>query len=129
MFHQPWTSSRGISRRETHGMQHAEPVDAVGGDQDVLADDVHRALVGGPEPEIRQSGIGRGVVSGEGDVVDERVEPDIGDEVGVEGDLDAPAQALFRAGNAQVGAGIALQALSSSDFAECGDHASGVASR
>jgi hypothetical protein len=103
-------------------MQHAEPVDAVGGDEDVLADDVHRALVGGPESaKSGKSGIGRGAVSGEGHIVDERVEPDVGDEVGIEGNFDAPAQAFLRAGDAEVGAGIALQRVEQLGFAERGE--------
>ena len=39
---------------KAHGVEHTEPVNAVGGDQDIFADDVHRAAVSGPEGgEIR----------------------------------------------------------------------------
>ena len=81
-----------------------------------------RALVGGPEAvEIREVGVVRGVVAGEGDVVDQRVEPDVGDEVRIEGDLDAPAQAFLRAGDAEVGAGVSLERVEQLGFAERGE--------
>ena len=42
------------------------------------------------------------VGGGDADVVDERVEPDVGDEIGVEGQGNAPVQPRRRAGDAQV---------------------------
>ena len=85
--------------REAGRVQHDGPIDGVEFD-DVLADDVD---VGGPEGEGRLGhGGGRGgeaegmedggvaMVSGDGDVVGEGVEPDVGDPVRGEGQRDAP---------------------------------------
>ena len=88
---------------------------------------MHGAAVGGPEfGEVRQTGIRRGLVAGEGDVVDERVEPDVGDEILVEGKLDAPLEAFLGAGDAEVDAGIAFQRVEQLGLAEGGDDDFGV---
>ena len=67
--------------------------------EDVFADDMHGGPAGFEEREVSPGG---GVVACEADVVRQSVEPDIGDEVGVEGKFDAPGEAGLRAGNAQV---------------------------
>ena len=64
--------------------------------EDVLADEVVRR-----GPEAFEARI-RGAVAGCGDVIGQRVEPDVGDVLRVEGQLDAPGQALFRPGDAQI---------------------------
>ena len=46
---------------------------------------------------------------GDADVVDEGIEPDVGDVTGVEGDRDAPVEARDRAGDAQVLENIVLE--------------------
>lgn len=82
-----------VARFEAHGVKHAGPVDGVGGDEDVFADDLE---VGGPQAvELGEFGAFGFPVSGEGDVVDEGIEPDVGDEVGVEGKGDAPGEAVL----------------------------------
>lgn len=69
-------------------MEHGGPVDAVGRDEDVFADDFAGC---GPEfGEVREAAAFFGEVAGEGDVVDEGVEPDVGHEFRVEGQFDAP---------------------------------------
>ena len=76
-------------------MEHRRPVDGVRG-QDVLADQVHRR---GPQAVeaclVRQ-------VSGRGEIVEQRVEPDIAHVARIKGQGDAPAQALDRPRDAQV---------------------------
>ncbi len=90
---QPPAVDEQVARQfEVQGHEHDGPVDAVGGDEDVLADDLH---VG--RPAARALGIGEGIVVGQ------RVEPDVGDVVFVEGQRDAPGQPLARARDAQVG--------------------------
>jgi hypothetical protein len=42
------------------------------------------------------------VVAGEANIVHQGVEPNVGDEVGIEGELDAPGEARLRAGDAKV---------------------------
>ena len=68
--------------------------------------------------ELRQSGIRRGFVAGEGNVVNKRVEPDIGDVVFIERQLDAPAQAFLGAGNAEIDTGVFLKRIEQLGFAE-----------
>ena len=86
---------------EAHGVEHAGPVDCVGGHEDVFTDDVG---IGRPERfKVGEVASVLLAIAREGDVVDESVEPDVGDKVRIEGDLDAPVQALFGAGNTQVG--------------------------
>ena len=85
---------------EAGGLEHDRPVNAVRGHQNVFADDVR---VAGPEfLEIGQTRSVLSKVSGEGGVIHQRVEPDIGDVIPVEGEFDPPGQAGFRSGNAQV---------------------------
>ena len=79
-----------LARRfDAEGLEHAGPVDRMGRREDVLADDMD---VGGPEAFVRD---GR-VVVGQG------VEPDVGDEGGIEGQFDAPGQAALGTRDAQV---------------------------
>ena len=86
----PPTVDEQLARRlDAEGLEHAGPIDRVGRRKDVLADDMH---VGGPEAFIRDGGI----------VIGQGVEPDVGDEGGVERKFDAPGQAGLRAGDAQV---------------------------
>lgn len=81
-------------------MQHGGPVHAVGGHQDILADDF---AVRGPEfGEFRQAAVRLRQVAGEGNVVDQGVKPDVGDEFGVEREFDSPGKAALGAGNAEV---------------------------
>jgi len=48
--------------------------------------------VGGPEPLVGYGGV----------VVGQRIEPDVGDEGGVEGEFDAPGEAGFRTRDAEI---------------------------
>ena len=72
-------------RLDVAGHQHRRPVDGVE-PQDVLAD---RVDVGGPHPRepLGSVGVARG-----GDVVRERVEPDVADVLRVPGQRDAPVE-------------------------------------
>ena len=85
---------------EAHRVKHTGPVDGVGRDEDVFADDLK---VGGPEfvkfGEVGALGL---PISGEGDVVDEGVEPDVGHEVGIEGEGNAPGHPFLGAGDAEI---------------------------
>ncbi len=93
----------------------------MGGNQDVLADDVDRPI--GPDfREIRQSGIVGCAVSDKRDIVDQRVEPDVRDVIVVERQLDAPLQAFFGAGNAEIEAGIPLERVQELGFTEGREH-------
>ena len=82
---------------ESHRVQHAGPVDAVGRDQDVLADDVMVT-----RPALFKERLIRATVAREADVVDQRVEPDIGHVAGIKRDLDAPLEAALRTGDAEI---------------------------
>ena len=85
---------------EAEGVKHDGPVHTVGGDEDVLADDM-----GGGGPETAKGGewaSGLSQVTGEGEIIDEGVEPDVGDVLGVKGQLDAPGEPGFGAGNTEV---------------------------
>jgi hypothetical protein len=91
--------------REAEGVEHDGPVNAVRGHEDILADDVG---VGGPEVlETRQAVAAIGKVTGKGDVVDERVKPDVGDVAGIEGQLDAPGEPLLGTGDREVAGELA----------------------
>ena len=108
-----------VLRFEAHGVEHAGPVDGVCGDEDVFSDDLE---IGGPElVEVGEIGAFGFFVAGEGDVVDEGVEPDVGDEVGVEGKGDAPGHAVFGAGDAEVGFAGTLNGVEDFLFPEFGD--------
>lgn len=86
---------------EAHGVEHAGPVDGVRGDEDVFSDDLE---IGGPKGvEVGEVGAHGLLVSGEGDVVDKSVEPDVGHEIGIEGEGDTPGHAVLRAGDAEIG--------------------------
>ena len=87
--------------------------------QDVFADDMN---VGGPESEFRVASFefrveggksyqhGRiAVRGGDGDVVDQRIEPDIGDVVPVERQRNAPIQARGGPRDAEVFERVVLQ--------------------
>ena len=82
--------------RQAHGLEHGRPVDRVRG-QDVLADQVV-----GRRPPAARSVSSSAQVADRADVVDQRVEPDVGHEVGVERQLDAPGQPALRPRDAQV---------------------------
>ena len=69
-----------------------------------------------------------GIVADEADVVHQRVEPDVGDVVGIEGQLDAPAEARFRARDAEVAAQF-LDGVEQLGLAEVGHDAVGMALR
>lgn len=100
-------------------MEHAGPVDGVRRDEDVFSDDLE---IGGPQGiEVGEVGAFGLLISGEGDVVNEGVEPDVGDKVWVEGKGDAPGHALFRAGDAEVGFASALDGVEYFVFAKFGD--------
>ena len=79
--------------------EHGGPVYGVSG-QDVLSDEM-----GAVGPERREPVIVC-CISGRGDVVDEGVEPDVGDIIGIERDLDPPAQAAFGTADAEVLQGL-----------------------
>jgi hypothetical protein len=69
-------------------MKNDRPVDAVGWNEDIFADNM--SLAG---PELIEIGQGRviiGEVAGEGNIVQERVEPDERDIIRVERKLNAP---------------------------------------
>ena len=102
---------------EAEGAEHDHPVDAVGWDKDVLAYDMQGRPAGFEKAEI---GSRLGVVAGEADVVRECVEPDIGHKGGIKRKLDAPGEAGFRAGNAEV-SGELLHGISKLRDAEIGD--------
>ena len=86
---------------KTHRVEHAGPVNRVSRDEDVLADDLG---VGRPEvPKFRQVTSLLLPIASEGDVVDEGIEPDVGDKVGIEGKLDTPMQAFPGPGDAEIG--------------------------
>ena len=79
---------------ETKSVEHGHPVDGVGRNEDVFADDFG---VCGPEVgEVGQSLVAAfvGEVAGERDVVGEGIKPDVVDEALVEGERDAPREAL-----------------------------------
>ena len=85
---------------KAHGVQHGGPVHAVGGHQDILAD--HLAI-GGPESgKFRQSASRFRQIAGEGNVIDQGVKPDVGDEIRVKRQFNAPGKAFLGAGNAEV---------------------------
>ena len=74
-------------------LQHDRPVDAVSRDENVFADDMR---IAGPEFfEVRQLAAIARAITGERRVVHQRVEPNVGYEVAVEGKLDAPTQPRF----------------------------------
>ena len=91
---------------ETHGFEHDGPVNGVEL-EDILAEDLD---VGGPEFGTGSlggavQGAGEGGITergGDGDVIGEGVEPDVGDERGVERDGDAPVEAGGGPGTAEV---------------------------
>ena len=106
---------------EAHGMKHAGPVNGVGGDHDVFADDVE---VSGPKLlELGKIGVIFFQVSCEGDVVDEGVEPDIGDEVFVEEERNAPSEAFLGTRDAEVGRFRFFDGVEDFGFAEGGSDA------
>ena len=83
--------------------------------------------VGGPEGvEIRELAAGFLPVSREGDVVDEGVEPDVGDEVRIEGNLDAPVQTFLGPGNAEVGVGGPVNGVENLGATESREDAEGA---
>ncbi len=91
----PAVGEDGPRHRQIHGLEHGGPVDGVGG-QDVLPDQVAR----GRPPAVELLVVP--AVPHGADVVDERVEPDVADEVAVERQLDAPREPALRPGDAQV---------------------------
>ena len=89
----------------------------MGRDENVLADDMKGGPAGFEKAEI---GSRLGIVAGEADVVREGVEPDIGHKGGIEWKLDAPGEAGFWAGNAEV-AGEFLYGVSQLGDAKIGN--------
>ena len=81
-------------RFQPHRLEHGGPVDGVGF-QDVFGDHVL-----GHGPVVREQRPVRPADAGE--VVDEGVEPDVGDEIRVKGQGDAPGEAAGGPGDAQV---------------------------
>ena len=81
-------------------MQHGGPVHAVGGHQDVLAD--HFAVRGPELGEFRQPAVRFRQVTGEGDVVDESVKPDVSHEFRVKRKFSFPRKGGSWGGNAEV---------------------------
>ena len=79
---------------QPHGAEHGRPVDGVRL-EDILGDHVLGRRPGAGK-------VGRVRVADAGEVVDERVEPDIGDELVVKRQGDAPGEARGGPGNAQV---------------------------
>ena len=77
---------------KSHGMQHAGPVDTVCGNEDVLADDM---MVAGPA--LFKVSVGLLSVAGKADVIDQCIEPDIGDKTRVERQFYTPGQATLGA--------------------------------
>ena len=75
-------------------MEHGKPVDAVGGDEYVFSNDVDGTVC--PDGIEFREGVVRGE-SDEGDVVDQSIEPDIGDEILIEWKLDSPGEAFLGA--------------------------------
>ena len=108
MHKKPWY----ISIRKATGVQHDRPVNAVGGDQNILPNNMQDI---GPLPGFfkrRQPAAPGGGISepGKTDIVRQGVEPDIGHIVTVKGQLDSPGQAAFWPGDAQVHA-LALNGI------------------
>ena len=91
-------------------MQHDEPIDAVRGNKNVFADNLQcRPFVperGWLRIESRETRI----VPGEANVVCQRIEPDVSDEVLIEWQLDSPIEPRFRARDAEVRTGLAVVA-------------------
>ncbi len=81
---------------KAEGVKHDRPVDAVGRDEDVFADDVQCgpffAEGGGLIGEV----LLRGIIANKADIIRQGIEPDVVDVVGIEGQLDAPTEPRFR---------------------------------
>ncbi len=80
---------------QAHRLEHRRPVDRVGR-QDILADQLQRGRPPAAEALLV------GPVADGGDIVHQRIEPDIRHESVVERQLDPPGQAAFRARDAEV---------------------------
>lgn len=100
MFHQPCTSRVGISSSEKPMACSMAGQYTPWAGTGVFADDFavrgpELGKTGRPAVRLRQ-------VAGEGNVVDQGVKPDVGDEFGVEREFDSPGKAALGAGNAEV---------------------------
>src|SRR6202022_4974143 len=80
-------------------MQHDGPINAVSRNHDVLAYDV--GLTRPELREVRQTSSRFGEISGECDVIKQRVEPNIGHVVRIEWKFNSPRKPFFRARNAE----------------------------
>ena len=80
----PAVDDESLGQREAGRVQHNRPVDGMRRHEDVLADDVVRLA-----PDLRAVRHGRVVI-------DERIEPHVGDVARVERQRDAPLEALLR---------------------------------
>ena len=104
----PTMNENLFGQGQPHGLKHHRPIDGVKL-QDVLADDVDICR---PQRELivcscwlmvesaQDSGIRK--CGGDADVVDQGVEPYVGDEIGIEWQGDAPVQARNWAADAQI---------------------------
>ena len=86
----PAVGEDGLGHFDVHGAEHGRPVDGVGG-KNVLADQV----IGGRPPLLERFVVLP--VADAGDVVDQRVEPDVADVVAVERKFDSPVKPRLRA--------------------------------
>ena len=104
------------------GVEHDGPVDAVGRDEDILADDVG---VAGPEVlPFRETRGFRGTVAEarEAGVIREGIEPDKRHVIVIEGKWNAPGEAGFRAGDAEVDAFAIAEGIDELRLAVRGKH-------
>ena len=103
-------------------VQHDQPVNSVRRNENVFANDLQRLF----RPTIAKFLrllfviVDLGIVTGETDVVRERIEPDVSDEIFVERQLDSPIKTRFRARDAKVRAGLAVVADSLNRVAQFG---------
>ena len=84
-----------LGRGQADPFKHGRPVDRMGG-KDILADEMNRL-----RPEIGEGASFRAVTDG-ADIIDQCIEPDIGDIVGIKGNLNAPGKPLLRSGDTEI---------------------------
>ena len=88
-----------LVERQVHGHQHSRPVDGMWL-EDILGDHMF-----GNGPEFHEIAAVR--IAYAGQVIDQGVEPDVGDETIVEGQFDPPGESRLRPGDAQIFQGFA----------------------
>src|SRR5438552_3542379 len=83
-------------------MKHDEPVDSVRGNENIFPDNLHRGPTVAEFLWLAFVIVDLWIVAGEADVVRQRVEPNVSNEIFIERQFDSPVEPRFGTRNAEI---------------------------